>query len=197
MQKTLLTTCALGAMLLLGGFAKSGEDKDLRATIDKAIAVQGGEALLAKFDGQTLKGAGKFHALGDPVDFTIEITSQKANKLRVDMEMQVMNFDLKIKVVANGEKGWLKINDEVQELPADELTEQKEQMHCHSVVRLLPLKDKSYKLATLGDVKIVPTCEVSINRDELGGDYLQAGPLESTNYLAHQAALDGVRLEQD
>jgi hypothetical protein len=145
--------CALGVLLLLVNLGSSGEDKELRAVIDKALEAQGGAAKLAKFEAQTMKGAGKFYGMGEPIDYTIEIASHK-ERFRFGLQMTVMNFDVKIALVVNGAKGWMKINDDVQEMPDEELAEQKEQMHCNGVVSLLPLKDTSYKLSTLGDVKV-------------------------------------------
>jgi hypothetical protein len=154
MKKFVSATCTLGALLVLAHFGRSGDDKDLRAVIDKALAAQGGEATLAKFPAQIMKGTGKFYGMGEPIDYTIEIASQKDKRFRFGLAMTVMNFDVKIAVVVNGDKGWEKVNDDVKEMPADEMAEHKEQMHCNAVVSLLPLKDKSYKLATLGDVKV-------------------------------------------
>jgi hypothetical protein len=154
MKRTLLATSALGALLVLANFGQSGEEKELRAVIDKALAAHGGEAKLTKFAAQTAKGAGKFYGLGEAIDYTVEIAIQKEKQFRFGMDMRIMNFDVKIIIVVNGDKGWEKINDEVKEIAADELAEHKEHMHCEGVVSLLPLKEKGYKLATLGDVKV-------------------------------------------
>jgi hypothetical protein len=157
MKRFALATCAIGALaalLVLAGSGRSGEDKELRAVIDKALEAHGGEAKLAMFKAQILKGNGKFYGLGEAIDYTIEIASQHEKQFRFAMEMTVMNFDLKIVAVVSGDKGWEKINDEVKEMPADELAEHNEHMHCEGVVSLLPLKDKSYKLSSLGDVKV-------------------------------------------
>src|SRR5262245_38646690 len=154
MKRLVLATGALGALLVLADFGRSGEDKDLRAIIDKAIAAHGGEAKLAKFPAQTLKGAGKYYGMGEAIDYTLEIASQD-KKFRFGMDMKVMNFDLKIIVVVSGDKGWEKVNDDVKDIAADEMAEHKEQMHSQAVVRLLPVKkDKAYKLSLIGDVKV-------------------------------------------
>jgi hypothetical protein len=154
MKRLVLATCGLGALLVAADIGRSGEDKDLRAIIDKAIEANGGEATLAKFPGRTMKGAGKFYGLGEAIDYNLEIISYD-KRFRFSMDMKVMDFDLKIAVVVNGDKGWEKINDDVKEIAADELAEHKEQIHSQSVINLLPLKqDKDYKLALIGDVKV-------------------------------------------
>jgi hypothetical protein len=153
MKRLVLATGALGALLVLANFGRSGEDKDLRAIIDKAITAHGGEANLARFPAQTLKGTGKYYGMGEAIDYTVEIASQ-SKRFRFSLDMTVMNFDLKVIAVVNGDKGWEKVNDDVKEMPADELAEHKDTMHSQAVVRLLPLKDKDYKLSALGDVKV-------------------------------------------
>ena len=165
MKRLVLATGALGALLVLADFGRSGEDKDLRAIIDKAIAAHGGEANLAKFPAQTFKGTGKYYGVGEAVDYTLEIASQ-GKRFRFSLDMTVMNFDLKVIVVVNGDKGWEKVNGDVKELPADELAEHKDNMHAEAVVRLLPLKDKAYKLSSLGDVKVgdQPAVGVRVSR---------------------------------
>src|SRR5262249_11008767 len=168
MKTLVLTTCALGALLGAADFSRSGEDKDLRAIIDKAIAAQGGEAKLAAFPAQIRKGAGKFYGLGEPIDYNLEIASHD-KRFRFGMDMKVMDFDLKVIVVVTPDKGWEKINDEVKEIAADELAEQKEQMHSHAVVNLLSLKkDKDYKLALIGDVKVGDQSAVGVRVSKKG-----------------------------
>lgn len=145
---------AASALLVLVNVGQSGEEKDLRAIVNKAIQFQGGEAKLAKFNAQTMKGTGKFYGLGEAVDISLDLTTQDDKQLRLGMDMTVMNLNLKIVVVVNGDKGWEKVNDDLKDMGADELAEQKEQMHSGYVISLVPLKDKSYKLSALGEVKV-------------------------------------------
>jgi hypothetical protein len=166
MKRVALATCAVCALVVLAGPGRSGDDKDLRAIINKAVAAHGGEANLAKYPAQTMKFNGKFHGMGDPIDFTMDIAFQK-KQFRFGMDMKVMGFDLKIISALNGDKGWNKVNDEVKDMPAEEVTEHKEQMHIDKVISLLPLKSKDYKLSSLGDVKVgdQPAVGVRVSRD--------------------------------
>jgi hypothetical protein len=168
MKRLVLAACALGALLVAADVSRSGEDKELRAIIEKAIEAHGGEAVLAKFPARTLKGAGKFYGLGDGIDYNLEIASYD-KKFRFGMDMTVMNFDLKIVVVVNGGKGWEKVNDDVKEIAADELAEHKEQTHSNAVVSLLPLKkDKDYTLSAIGEVKVDDQAAVGVRVSKKG-----------------------------
>jgi hypothetical protein len=166
MKRLVLATCALGALVVLANFGRSGDDKDLRAIINKAVEAHGGAAKLAKLSAETMKGNGKFYGLGEAVDFTMEIAAQD-KQFRFAMDMKVMGFDLKIISVVNGDKGWTKVNDDIKAMPADELAEHKEQMHTDKVSRLLPLKSKDYKLSSIGEVKVgdQPAVGVRVSRE--------------------------------
>ena len=154
MKRFALAAGALAALLVSANLGRSGDDKELRAVIDKALTAHGGEANLAKFKAQIIKGDGKSYATGDPIDFNWELTAQNEKQFRLGLDLKIMGLDLKITTVVNGNKGWEKANDDVKEMPADEVAEQNEQMHANQVIGLLPLKNKDYTLASLGDVKV-------------------------------------------
>jgi hypothetical protein len=153
MKRLVVGTCVLGALLVVANFGRSDEEKDLRAVIARALEVNGGADKLAKYLAHTMKSNGKFYGLGEAIDFTMDIAAQE-KQFRFSMQMTVMGFDLKVTSAVNGDKGWEKVNDDIKDMPADELAEHKEQMHAQAVAGLLPLKNKDYKLAALGDVKV-------------------------------------------
>jgi len=154
MKRLALAPCVAAMLLTLTTFARSGDDKEPRAIINKGLDVQGGEAKLAKFTATTMKGTGKFFGLGEPIDFGLEIIVQRNKQLRFAVDLKVMDQSLKIEAGVNGDKGWEKLNDDVKDMPAEEVAEHKEQMHSGSVTHLLVLKDKGYQLSTIGEVKV-------------------------------------------
>ena len=91
MKRFVLAIGAVGALLALADLSRSGDDKGLRAIIDKAIEAQGGEAVLAKFPAATVKGTGKFYGLGEPIDFSMELAGFD-KKFRFGMDMTVMSM---------------------------------------------------------------------------------------------------------
>jgi hypothetical protein len=159
MKRLVLTPCAAAVLLALTTFARSGDDKEPRAIINKALEAQGGEAKLAKFGAKRMKGTGKLFALGDPIDFSLEVTVQGDKQMRIQqmhiaLDLKIMDQNLRIEAGINGNKGWGKLNDTVEDLPAEEVKEHKEQMHSDAVTRLLVLKDKDYQLSGVGEVKV-------------------------------------------
>jgi hypothetical protein len=162
--------CALGVAALVcwtAGQLWSGEEEAaLRKLLAKAIEAQGGEAKLAKLNASHRKGGGKFYGLGgDGVPVTIEMTLQGATQQRFMIE--VMNIKL-LKVV-NGDKGWIKLNnDKPSAMSKEDLTEEKEQMFGVWVTTLVPLKDKAFKLAPLGEVKVGDRAAIGIRVSRAG-----------------------------
>ncbi len=141
----LLTGC-----LMLGVAGAARADDATKAIIDKAITATGGEAKLTKAKAATSKAKGTYHGMGQAIPYTSEHAMQLPTQYRAAIEAE--NF--KMVVVANGDKGWVKINGELQELDKDKLAEQKETLHAALVGSLVPLKDKAFTLSPLGDAKV-------------------------------------------
>src|SRR4051794_23876827 len=70
----------------------SGEEKDVRALIVKAIQAKGGEEIQAKYKGLVMKGTGTFYGLGDGIPFSGEWYYEgKAMRNRATIEIKNMN----------------------------------------------------------------------------------------------------------
>jgi hypothetical protein len=145
-----------GALVLMVAItaARSGEEKDLRATIVRAIRAKGGDDNEGKYTGLTLKGTGTFYGLGEGIPFTGAWHFQGHSQSRGTLEIKVMDQTLTLTQVVSGDKGWVKFNDEVKTMSPDELAEEKAAIYAKWVSSLVPLKDKAFKLANIGEVKI-------------------------------------------
>jgi hypothetical protein len=137
--------------------ARADDQADLRKVIDKAIKAAGGEENLTKYKGETFKMKGKFYGMGEGVPYTAEFAVQLPDKSRVqvdgDLNGQKVNFFVRVN---DGKKVWMKrINQETAEVTdKDELAEVKEDAYTERVSSLVPLKEKGYELAALGEVKL-------------------------------------------
>jgi hypothetical protein len=140
--------------VLLGAVraVQSGDEADTRAVIDKAIKALGGEANLSKQKAMTLKGSGTYYGQGDAgVPFTGDWNIQAPRQIRVAIEGNGFRF---VRVV-NGDKGWIKLGDDATKaLSKDQLKEGQDELYTSWVATLVPLKDKAFKLAPLGEVKV-------------------------------------------
>src|SRR5260370_18135650 len=80
---------------------------------------------------------------------------QRAGQSRVAMEGKVNDQTFRMVRVVNGDKGWIKLNDgETKEMSKEQLAEEREELYGKAVAALVPLKDKTYQLAALGESKV-------------------------------------------
>ncbi len=131
----------------VAGALRADEPKDL---IDKAIKAAGGEEKLAKFNCHTWSAKGTYYGMGSEIPYTATYAVCWPDKFRVDIK------DFMI-LVQNGDKAWVKMGEDTNEMNAEQLAEQKEVHHAGYVTTLLPLKrlkKDAYTLAPLGEVKV-------------------------------------------
>ncbi len=141
---------ALAATLVLAPAARADE-KELRATIDRALKAVGGADKIARRPAATWKGKGTMPSQGG-LAFEVQGARQGATQAAVRVKMDARGTLLTRVLVVDGEKGWLKLSykpdSPTRELSKDELAEEKERMYANWVATLAPLvKDKDFALA--------------------------------------------------
>jgi hypothetical protein len=140
--------------LVLAGLVRADEQADLRAVIEKGITARGGADNLGKYKAATWKGKGKFYGLGDALDYTGDWSVQYPGQNRTVIEFEFNGMKFQRIGVVNGDKGWVKLNDNLEEMDKEALAEEKAQSYAGLVSNLLVLRDKNYQLAALGDAKV-------------------------------------------
>jgi hypothetical protein len=145
---------ALVAVLLSWQPLFSDEAADLQAIIAKGIKARGSEQDLAKYKAMIMKGTGTFYGLGEGIPYTADWHIQGSKQARFSLEMKNMDQTFTFTKVLNGDKGWMKINNDVKDLDADALAEDKEEAYARYITMLLPLKGKAFQLAAVGEVKV-------------------------------------------
>jgi hypothetical protein len=169
MTRAILTAWAT-ALVLIVGPARADDQADAKALLDKAIKAHGGEEALArnKSKVEVVKGKGKFYGMGEGIDFTMEMIVQHPDRIRSEIELEVGGMQIKFLQVVNGNKGWQKLADQLQDMTKEQLEEAKAQFYLRKVVSLLPLRDKEYKLSPLGEVKIESKPAVGLRVEHKG-----------------------------
>jgi hypothetical protein len=152
MRKLGLLSCGVCLCLSWGLYARAQQDEP-RAIIDKAIKAHGGAKKLASIKAVQLKAKGKIVSPME-IPFTIEISTQKPDKLKANIDIEVGGMNITIVQVVNGKKGWANIMGTTKELDDKELSEAQEQFHVEEVSNLVALKGKDYKLSLLGEAKV-------------------------------------------
>lgn len=152
MQKSM---CWIATLMLVAAVGARADDQaEMKALVDKAIKAAGGEAKLAKFAAHTFKGKGKFYGTGEGVDYTGDWAVQQPDKQRVQIETGGDMKFIFVRVV-NGDKLWLKLGDQVTQVnDKEEIAEAREASYVSWVTSLVPLKDKAFQLAPLGELKV-------------------------------------------
>jgi len=155
MRRTWYVACVVGLLLAAVRTVESGDPAEPRAVIDRAIKALGGEANLSKHKAFTMKGTGTFYGLGEGIPYTGEWAIQLPSQMRVAIESKANDMTFRMIRVVNGDKGWIKLNDDdAKEMSKEQLAEEREELYGDWVGTLLPLKDKAFKLAPLGEVKV-------------------------------------------
>ncbi len=144
----------VGSLLMLLVPVRADEDANVREVVARAIKAHGGLDILTKYKANTAKEKGKFHGLGQALDFTSTTSFQVPDRLRVEMKSKFGDQAFTFLQVVAGDKGWMKIADMTQEMNKEMLDEAKEQLNAATISHLACLNDKEYKLSALGEVKV-------------------------------------------
>jgi serine/threonine protein kinase len=114
-----------------------------KAIIDKAIKASGDQT---KFKAQTWFEKGTDYGTGTPRPFTAKFAVQFPDQFRLEIG------DSRITVDRN--KGWLVGGNNWKEMTKEQLATQRENLHGTWVLSLLPLNDKEFTFASLGESKV-------------------------------------------
>ena len=92
---------------------------------------------------------------GIEIALTMEASAQDLDKYRLEGSMEIMGMKENVLLVINGDKGWAKTRNRVENAPEGEFAPIKSIFHALRLAQLLvPLKDKAYKLTSLKEVKV-------------------------------------------
>jgi hypothetical protein len=152
MKKQLWTVACVA--LMFGG-VRADDQPDARAILDRAMKAMGGEAKLAKLG--TVSGKVKISVLEGGQEFTIDLdgTWQGLRHYRADVQFQANGQTFTGILVFNGDKGWFKKMDKAEAAPEGVVPFVQNFLYAGRMPQLLPLlKDKAYKLAPLGEIKV-------------------------------------------
>jgi hypothetical protein len=155
MRKAVCGSFVLGLLLAMVVSVQADDQADAKAIIDKAIKATGGEAKLLKYKAAIWKGKGKINLMGNDIDFTIETAVQPPKQTRQRSEADFNGMKFERTSIINGDKGWLILMGNTDEMPADQVAAAKEELYAGWVSStLVPLKEAGFKLAPLPEIKV-------------------------------------------
>jgi hypothetical protein len=133
---------------------RADDQAAVNSVVDKAIKASGGEGKLAKYKAAMWKGKGKINVGGVEIDFAVEAAVQPPKESRVKSEGEFSGTKFERLQVVNGDKGWINLSGNTEDMPEDQLTAAKEDLYAGWVATLVPLKDAAFKLAPLPEIKV-------------------------------------------
>jgi hypothetical protein len=151
MSRLLIAFVAL--TLALVHVARADDAADARAILDQAIKSAGGDAALGRFVAMYYK------VKGTAFDGDMKMPQSFEWFLQGEDKETAISYDENDKVtdveVVNGKEGWTKDASRVtEEMSKEQIASRQEIIYVNWVLMLVPLKDKSYRLSTLGEADI-------------------------------------------
>src|SRR5262249_52829844 len=153
MRNAFLASFALGFCLVRVAPLHCEDSTDPKAVVDKALSAMGGEDKLAKFKAANFKAKGIFKPFGD-AEFTAEYFIQLPKQSKNVTKFDIMGMMHSMTRTVNGDSGWMIFRGKVQDMPADQFAQQKDELYGNWVATILPLKGPDFKLTSLGEVKV-------------------------------------------
>jgi len=155
MTRSLVALFAAALLLPTVPARADDADKDAVAVLDKAITALGGEEKLAKAAGYSWNTKSVISFGGNENEMTGKATTKGLDSYRAEMNGNFGGNDFKILVVLAGDKGWRKMNDEVQPLDGDALANEKRTVYLQAAsTTILPLKGKEFKVTSDKEDKV-------------------------------------------
>jgi hypothetical protein len=154
MSKSLRCLLAVGLLMSLAPFAAAQDDEARAlALVKKAVAAQGGYDKLSQKVASHRKTRGVFHA--DKFTFTGESYGDLGNRRKIVLSGDQDGQSSTRTLVMEDGKGWISFDGFTVDLDDEFLQRLERSAHADKVSGLVTLlRDKGYKLSTLGEVQI-------------------------------------------
>lgn len=130
------------------------QQDDTGAFLAKVIKAHGGEEKLRASYATIVKAKGTAHIENNDIPLTLEGHFQLPDKLKLEMQLDMMGQNFTIIMVFDGEKAWANVMGKEEKAPDEFAKELKNSLIREHMTRLVPLQDKSVKLNSLGEVKV-------------------------------------------
>lgn len=146
----------LAAALFLSSLDAAGDATGPTAIVGRALKVQTDLDQLAGIQATAWKGKGTIELNGASLTFSAQFTVAGPDRYRVEADGDIFRYIL----VANGAHGWIKINEETQEMEGERVAEEREQAYVLWLSTLAPLRGTGLTLrevgrATVGDLRVL------------------------------------------
>jgi hypothetical protein len=147
--------CVVGVLLACAAPVRADDQAEGMKLVDAAIKAAGGQKKLKELDRVWLLGKGKVMTGNKEAEMNMDALAQGHDRWRLQFDVTEDGKNKSILLVVNGDKGWAKMEDRVEDAPAPILKMINQEFRALRLAQMLtPLKDKGVKLSPLGEVKI-------------------------------------------
>jgi hypothetical protein len=155
-MKSFIGTVSAAVLLSgLAGPARAADEQDTKAIIAKAIKALGGEAKLSNAKAAMSKLKGKITFMGTDNDVSLQSTTQGLDHHRGAFEGDFGGNKIEGVTVIAGDKGWRKFGENVMELDAEHVANEKRNIYLDAIpASVVPLKGKGFKVEAAGTEKV-------------------------------------------
>ena len=154
-MKRSLGMLVVAALLSGPGSASRADENDATPILEKAIAALGGEAKLAKAAKATWKTKGTLTINDNDNPIKGTTTVEGIDKHRGEFEAEFNGNPFKGVTIVNGNKGWRKFGDDLQDLEGEMLAGARHSAYLMVVpMTILPLKGKDFKVEAAPEEKV-------------------------------------------
>jgi hypothetical protein len=142
-------------VVIVGGMANADDQSEAGAILDRAIKATGGEAALSKVKATRCKAKGTGYEGDKKVPVSYEWAYEGFDKMRTVIfdpdGKKVQGIE-----VVNGKEGWAKdTGQQTEELSKEQVESRLETTYVSWVGMLAPLKGKGFRLAPLGEARVL------------------------------------------
>lgn len=164
------------SIMLLAGLAWAGwslparaQDDEARDLVQKAMKAHGGKETIKKYLGAQAKYKGEVDAMGVKAKVEGEVFINYPDRMKNVIGVEVNNMKVEVQQGFDGKILWLSVMGMNQEIKDKELiAEARENLHAEQVASLIELDSKDYKLAPLGEVKVMNKAAVGVRVSRQG-----------------------------
>jgi hypothetical protein len=193
MRKSVCAAAVVGLSLWL--CPARAEEDPARAVLDRAVKALGGADKLGQLQGVSFRSQGIFQAGDQKVEMSGDVNAQALHRFRWQISVTFMGRTESGVLVLDGDKGWIQGGgQQARDLPPEALALLQTDLRVVRLAqRLVPLSEKGFSLAPLGELKIE-------QRDAVGIKVTHAGQPDLDLFFDKESGLPlraEVRVKED
>lgn len=197
MQRLILLAALSFAPTILSPVRAEDDAAKAQGFINRGVKAVGGVKALNRLKIAVVRDKGVYYGMGEGLPYHGKYETALPDRYRVE----ILNVFV---IVVDRDKGWMRTQGETVDMPAEQLAEQKKQLHTGFVATLIPLAKpgKKYRLSLFGEAEVDgEKCDgVSVASDKQRTVTLlfsrKTGLLRKSEYIVHSDELDKEVVEE-